>query len=82
MDVAKAINDTKAGRVEYRLDKPAIVQCAIGKKSFGSQKRVENYTSLMVALVKAKPAAAKGTYLKSITAAATMGPGVKLSFKA
>jgi len=82
MDVAKAINDTKAGRVEYRLDKTAIIHCAIGKKSFGSQKLVENYTALMEALVKAKPAAAKGTYLKSITAASTMGPGVKLSYKA
>ena len=82
MDVTKAIKDTKAGRVEYRLDKTAIIHCAIGKKSFGSQKLAENYSAIMEALVKAKPAAAKGTYLKSVTAAATMGPGVKLSYKA
>ena len=82
MDVAKAIKDTKAGKVEYRLDKTAIIHCAIGKKSFGSQKLAENYQTLMEALVKAKPAAAKGTYLKSITAASTMGPGVKLTYKA
>ena len=82
MDVAKAIKDTKAGRVEYRLDKTAIIHCAIGRKSFGGQKLAENYAAIMEALVKAKPAAAKGTYLKSITAASTMGPGVKLSYKA
>lgn len=82
MDVAKAIRDTKAGKVEYRLDKTAIIHCAIGKKSFGGQKLTENYQTLMEALVKAKPAAAKGTYLKSIVAASTMGPGVKLSYKA
>lgn len=82
MDVAKAIKDTKAGKVEYRLDKTAIIHCAIGKKSFGGQKLTENYQTLMEALVKAKPAAAKGTYLKSIVAASTMGPGVKLSYKA
>ena len=82
MDVAKAIRDTKAGKVEYRLDKTAIIHCSIGKKSFGSQKLAENYQTLMEALVKAKPAAAKGIYLKSITAASTMGPGVKLSYKA
>ncbi len=82
MDVAKAIKDTKAGKVEYRLDKTAIIHCGIGKKSFGSQKLIENYQTLMEALVKAKPSAAKGQYLKSIVAASTMGPGVKLSFKA
>ena len=81
-DVTKAINDTKAGKVEYRLDKTAIIHCAIGKKSFGSQKLIENYNTLMEALVKAKPSAAKGTYLKSIVAASTMGPGVKLTYRA
>ena len=78
MDVTKAIKDTKAGKVEYRLDKTAIIHCPIGKKSFGKEKLVENYTALMDAIVKAKPAAAKGTYLKSVTLASTMGPGVKV----
>ena len=78
MDVTKAIKDTKAGKVEYRLDKTAIIHCAIGKKSFGKEKLVENYAALMDAIVKAKPASAKGTYLKSVTLASTMGPGVKV----
>ena len=78
MDVAKAIAEVKAGKVEYRLDKTAIIHCPIGKKSFGQEKLVENYTALMDAIVKAKPAAAKGTYLKSVTLASTMGPGVKV----
>ena len=78
MDVTKAIKDTKAGKVEYRLDKTAIIHCPIGKKSFGKEKLVENYTALMDAIVKAKPSAAKGTYLKSVTLASTMGPGVKV----
>ena len=78
MDVTKAIKDTKAGKVEYRLDKTAIIHCPIGKKSFGKEKLAENYTALMDAIVKAKPAAAKGTYLKSVTIASTMGPGVKV----
>ena len=78
MDVEKAINEVKAGKVEYRLDKTAIIHCPIGKKSFGQEKLVENYTALMDAIVKAKPAAAKGTYLKSVTLASTMGPGVKV----
>ncbi len=78
MDVEKAIAEVKAGKVEYRLDKTAIIHCPIGKKSFGQQKLVENYTALMDAIVKAKPSAAKGTYLKSVTLASTMGPGIKV----
>ena len=78
MDVEKAIAEVKAGKVEYRLDKTAIIHCPIGKKSFGQEKLVENYTALMDAIVKAKPAAAKGTYLKSVTLASTMGPGVRV----
>ena len=79
MDVEKAIKDVKAGKVEYRLDKTAIIHCPIGKKSFGAEKLNENYTALMEAIVKAKPAAAKGQYIKSITVASTMGPGVKIA---
>lgn len=78
MDVEKAIKEVKAGKVEYRLDKTAIIHCPIGKKSFGKEKLVENYTALMDAIIKAKPAAAKGTYLKSVTLASTMGPGIKV----
>ncbi len=78
MDVEKAIAEVKAGKVEYRLDKTAIIHCPIGKKSFGAEKLQENYNALMDAIVKAKPAAAKGTYLKSVTLASTMGPGVKV----
>ena len=81
MDVEKAIAEVKAGKVEYRLDKTAIIHCPIGKKSFGQEKLVENYTALMDAIIKAKPAAAKGTYLKSVTLASTMGPGVKVVTK-
>ena len=81
MDVVKAINDTKAGKVEYRLDKNAIIHCAIGKKSFGQEKLKENYEALMEAIVKAKPAAAKGQYIKSVALASTMGPGVKINAK-
>ena len=81
MDVAKAIKDTKAGKVEYRLDKNAIIHCPIGKKSFGTQKIKENYEALMEAIVKAKPAAAKGLYLRSVAIASTMGPGVKINAK-
>lgn len=81
MDVAKAIADTKAGKVEYRLDKAAIIHCPIGKKSFGKEKLVENYEALIEAIVKAKPAAAKGQYLRSISLASTMGPGVKVAVK-
>ena len=78
MDVEKAIAEVKAGKVEYRLDKTAVIHCIIGKKSFGKEKLQENYTALMDAIVKAKPAAAKGTYLKSVTLASTMGPGIKV----
>ena len=80
-DVAKAIKDIKAGKVEYRLDKFGIIHVAIGKKSFGVQKLQENYETVMDAIVKAKPQAAKGVYLKSITLASTMGPGVKTSYR-
>lgn len=82
MDVARAVTETKAGKVEYRVDKTSIVHVPIGKKSFGVEKLAENYNTLMEAIVKAKPSAAKGQYLKSITLASTMGPGVKLTYKA
>ena len=81
MDVVKAINETKAGKVEYRVDKTAIIHCPIGKKSFGEEKIAENFTTLMDAIVKAKPAAAKGMYVKSVTLASTMGPGVKVAYR-
>jgi large subunit ribosomal protein L1 len=81
MDISKAIADIKAGKVEYRVDKTAIVHCPIGKKSFGAEKLTDNFNALMEAIVKAKPSAAKGTYLRSITLASTMGPGVKVSYK-
>ena len=77
-DVAKAIADIKAGKVEYRLDKNAIIHCAIGKKSFGKEKLAENYNALIDAIIKAKPAAAKGQYIKGISITSTMGPGVKV----
>ena len=78
-DVAKAIADIKAGKVEYRVDKTAIVHCPIGKKSFGVEKLKENFHALMDALVKAKPAAAKGQYIKSVSVSSTMGPGAKIN---
>ena len=78
-DVANAIKEIKAGKVEYRVDKTAIVHCPIGKKSFGTEKLVENFKALMDALVKAKPAAANGQYLKSVSVSATMGPGAKVN---
>ena len=81
MDITKAIHDIKAGKVEYRVDKTAIIHCPIGKKSFGAEKLKENLTVLMDAIIKARPAAAKGTYLKSIVLSSTMGPGVKLNYK-
>lgn len=80
-DVAKAIRDIKAGKVEYRLDKFGIIHVAIGKKSFGVSKLEENFNTVMDAIVKAKPQAAKGTYLKSITLSSTMGPGVKTTYR-
>ena len=79
MDVTKAINEIKAGKVEYRLDKTNIIHCPIGKVSFGAEKLTENFNALMGAIVKAKPSAAKGAYLKSCTVSSTMGPGVKVS---
>ena len=82
MDVAKAIRDAKAGKVEYRLDKTAVVHVIFGKKSFGVEKLEENFNAIMEALVKAKPAAAKGTYLKSVAIASTMGPGIKVNYRA
>ena len=78
-DVAKAVKEVKAGKVEYRLDKTNIIHCPIGKVSFGAEKLYENYTALMGAIIKAKPAAAKGQYVKSCVAASTMGPGVKMN---
>ena len=79
MDVAKAISDIKAGKVEYRVDKTNICHCPIGKASFGKDKLVENLNVLMDAIIKAKPAAAKGTYIKSLVLSSTMGPGVKFN---
>ncbi len=79
MDVTKAVNEIKAGKVEYRLDKTNIIHCPIGKVSFGAEKLTENFSALMGAIIKAKPAAAKGQYIKSCTVAATMGPGVKVN---
>ena len=81
MDVEKAIKEVKAGKVEYRLDKTAVIHCSIGKKSFGKEKLLENYQALLDAIIKAKPAAAKGQYIKSIALASTMGPGVKVNSK-
>jgi large subunit ribosomal protein L1 len=79
MDVAKAIQETKAGKVEYRLDKTNIIHTPIGKVSFGPEKLADNFNALLGAIVKAKPAAAKGQYLRSVTVASTMGPGVKIN---
>ena len=79
MDVKKAVQDIKAGKVEYRLDKTNITHLAIGKVSFGPQKLKENYVAIMDALVKAKPAAAKGQYIKGIALTTTMGPGIKVA---
>ena len=81
VDTAKAVADIKAGKVEYRLDKNNIIHASIGKVSFGSEKIKQNYETLLEAIVKAKPAAAKGTYLKSIALSTTMGPGIKISTK-
>ncbi|MGN0765432.1 MAG: 50S ribosomal protein L1 [Christensenellales bacterium] len=81
MDVTKAVKEIKAGKVEYRLDKTNIIHVAFGKKSFGAEKLVENYNTLYEAIVKAKPAAAKGQYIRSISVSSTMGPGVKIVTK-
>ena len=78
-DVAKAVTEAKAGKIEYRLDKSNIIHCPIGKASFGAAKLEENFNALMEAIVKAKPAAAKGAYLKSCTVASTMGVGISVS---
>lgn len=78
-DIAKAIKEAKAGKIEYRLDKTNIIHCPIGKKSFGTDKLSENLETLMDAVVKAKPAAAKGQYIKSVAVTSTMGPGVKVA---
>ncbi len=79
MDVTKAVNDIKAGKIEYRLDKSNIVHVPIGKASFSEEQLAENFQALMDAIIKAKPSAVKGAYLKSVTIASTMGPGVKLN---
>ena len=79
MDVTKAITDIKAGKVEYRLDKTAIIHCPIGKKSFSAQQLEENLNALMSAIVRAKPSAAKGIYLRSVVMSSTMGPGIKIN---
>ncbi|RCX20832.1 LSU ribosomal protein L1P [Anaerobacterium chartisolvens] len=79
MDVAKAIADIKAGKIEYRLDKTNIIHCPVGKVSFGTEKLLDNFRVLIDAVVKAKPAAAKGQYLRSVVVASTMGPGVKIN---
>ena len=78
-DVAKAVKEIKAGKVEYRLDKTNIIHCPIGKVSFGAEKLAENFNAIMGAIVKAKPAAAKGQYIRSCVCASTMGPGVKIN---
>lgn len=78
-DVKKAIDDIKAGKIEYRLDKTNIIHCPIGKASFGVEKLSQNFNTLMSAIIKAKPAAAKGQYLRSVSVASTMGPGVKVN---
>lgn len=79
MDVTKAVNDIKAGKIEYRLDKANIIHCPVGKASFTEEQLADNFNTLMDAIIKAKPASAKGTYLKSVTVATTMGPGVKVN---
>ena len=79
MDVAKAVTEAKAGKIEYRLDNTNIIHCPIGKASFGTEKLTENFQTLMSAIIKAKPASAKGQYIKSCVVASTMGPGVKVN---
>ena len=78
MDVAKAVAEIKAGKIEYRLDKNNIIHCPIGKLSFGADKLAENFATLYDAIVKAKPAAAKGQYIKGMSVSSTMGPGVQV----
>ena len=79
-DVARAVKEAKAGKIEYRLDKTNIIHCPIGKASFGAEKLTENFNALVGAVIKAKPAAAKGQYIKSCLVASTMGPGVKVNY--
>ena len=79
MDVTKAISEIKSGKIEYKLDKTNIIHCPIGKVSFGKEKLSENFAALMGAIIKAKPAAAKGQYLRSVAVASTMGPGIKVN---
>ncbi len=79
MDVAKAISEIKSGKIEYRLDKTNIIHCPIGKASFGIEKLTDNFNTLLNAVIKAKPAAAKGQYLKSVVVTSTMGPGIKIN---
>ena len=79
MEVAKAIQEVKAGKVEYRLDKTNIIHTPVGKVSFGAEKLADNFNALMEAVIKARPAAAKGQYLRSVTLTSTMGPGVKVN---
>ncbi len=79
MDVTKAVNDIKAGKIEYRLDKTNIIHCPVGKASFTEEQLADNFQALMGAIIKAKPASAKGQYLRSVTLTSTMGPGVKLN---
>ncbi len=79
MDTARAVREAKAGKIEYRLDKTNIIHCPIGKASFGAEKLADNFNALMAAIIKAKPAAAKGQYIKSCVVASTMGPGVKIN---
>ena len=78
-DVAKAVTEAKAGKIEYRLDKQNIIHCPVGKVSFGPEKLQENFETLLSAIAKAKPAAAKGQYIKSCVVATTMGPGIKVN---
>ncbi|MBE6641950.1 MAG: 50S ribosomal protein L1 [Ruminococcaceae bacterium] len=80
MDVARAVKEAKAGKIEYRLDKTNIIHCPIGKASFGAEKLTENFNALVGAIIKAKPAASKGQYIKSCVIASTMGPGIKVNY--
>ena len=79
-DVARAVTEAKAGKIEYRLDKTNIIHCPIGKASFGQEKLADNFNTLLGAIIKAKPAAAKGQYIKSCVVATTMGPGIKINY--
>ncbi len=80
MDVARAVKEAKAGKIEYRLDKTNIIHCPIGKASFGAEKLNDNFSALLGAIIKAKPAAAKGQYIKSCVIASTMGPGIRINY--